>query len=190
MVNLAIQVNRFRRRYLANHAVAEAVLLATITALIGYGNRFLRIDMTESMAILFRECEAGGDYDNLCQYVEFDPHLKSAHSISLRTSVQWRMVNSLLLATIIRIALVVVSAGCKVPAGIFVPSMAIGASFGRMVGIIVKAMYRYASIYSATNTVMSMQLERTQIQASSPIVSLMFHASPQEPTPSSVQLLL
>ena len=25
--------------------------------------------MTESLAILFRECEGGGDYDNLCQYV-------------------------------------------------------------------------------------------------------------------------
>ena len=53
------------------------------------------------------------------------------------------MVNSLFLATIIRIGLVVVSYGCKVPAGIFVPSMAIGATFGRMVGIIVKAMYRW-----------------------------------------------
>jgi len=59
-----------------------------------------------------------------------------------RTSAQWRMVNSLLLATFIRTLLVIVSYGCKVPAGIFVPSMAIGATFGRMVGIIVKALYR------------------------------------------------
>jgi chloride channel 3/4/5 len=51
------------------------------------------------------------------------------------------MVNSLLLATIIRTFLIVLSYGCKVPAGIFVPSMAVGAVFGRMVGIIVKAMY-------------------------------------------------
>lgn len=62
-----------------------------------------------------------------------------------RTSVQWSMANSLFLATVIRIGLVVISYGCKVPAGIFVPSMAIGATFGRMVGIIVKAMYRYVS---------------------------------------------
>ena len=53
------------------------------------------------------------------------------------------MVNSLLLAMCIRTLLVIVSYGCKVPAGIFVPSMAIGATFGRMVGIIVKAMYRF-----------------------------------------------
>ena len=52
------------------------------------------------------------------------------------------MVNSLFLATIIRIVLVIISYGSKVPAGIFVPSMAIGATFGRMIGIMVKALYR------------------------------------------------
>lgn len=60
--------------------------------------------------------------------------------IMLRTPAQWQISNSLLLATVIRIGLVVISYGCKVPAGIFVPSMAIGATFGRMVGIMVKAM--------------------------------------------------
>lgn len=52
------------------------------------------------------------------------------------------MANSLLLATVFRAGFVILSYGCKVPAGIFVPSMAIGATFGRMVGIIVKATYR------------------------------------------------
>jgi H+/Cl- antiporter ClcA len=60
-----------------------------------------------------------------------------------RTPAQWSISNSLLLATIIRIGLVVITYGCKVPAGIFVPSMAIGATFGRMIGIMVKAMYRW-----------------------------------------------
>ncbi|KAI0066005.1 voltage-gated chloride channel [Artomyces pyxidatus] len=125
VIKFNMQVAAFRRRYLANHGVAEAVTLATITAMMGYFNRFLRIDMTESLAILFRECDNGGDYENLCQ-----------------TSAQWRMANSLILATMIRTGLVIVSYGAKVPAGIFVPSMAIGASFGRMLGILVKAMYR------------------------------------------------
>ena len=62
-----MQFAAFRRKHLANNAVAEAVVLASITAMIGYFNRFLRIDMTESLAILFRECESGGDYENLCQ---------------------------------------------------------------------------------------------------------------------------
>lgn len=67
MVKFNLQVAAFRRKHLSNHGLAEAVTLAILTALVGYGNRFLRIDMTESMAILFRECDGGGDYDNLCQ---------------------------------------------------------------------------------------------------------------------------
>lgn len=51
------------------------------------------------------------------------------------------MVLSLFCATALRLFLVIISYGCKVPAGIFVPSMAIGASFGRMVGIIVEALH-------------------------------------------------
>lgn len=51
------------------------------------------------------------------------------------------MVLSLGIATVLRIFLVIISYGCKVPAGIFVPSMAIGASFGRMVGILVQALH-------------------------------------------------
>ncbi|KAF7322000.1 Chloride channel protein [Mycena kentingensis (nom. inval.)] len=125
VVKFNLQVAAFRRNHLANHGVAEAVILATITAMIGYGNQFLRMDMTESMSILFHECTNGGNVNNVCE-----------------TSTQWRIANSLLLATFIRIALVVISYGCKVPAGIFVPSMAIGATFGRMIGIIVKAMYQ------------------------------------------------
>ncbi|KAG2112083.1 chloride channel [Suillus clintonianus] len=125
VVKFNMQVAAFRRKHLAEHGVAEAVTLATLTAAVGYFNRFMRIDMTEMMAILFRECEGGGDHDNLCQM-----------------AVQWPMANSLLLATFIRMGFVVISYGAKVPAGIFVPSMAVGATFGRMVGIMVKAMYR------------------------------------------------
>ncbi|CAK5265424.1 unnamed protein product, partial [Mycena citricolor] len=125
VVKFNLQVAAFRRKFLANHGVAEAVLLATLTAMIGYSNQFLRMDMSESMSLLFRECDNGGDFNNVCQ-----------------SAMQWRITNSLILATFIRIGLVVVSYGCKVPAGIFVPSMAIGATFGRMVGIVVKAMYQ------------------------------------------------
>ncbi|TEB30350.1 voltage-gated chloride channel [Coprinellus micaceus] len=124
MVKFNLQVAAFRRKHLANHGVAEAVTLAILTATVGYFNRFLRIDMTSSMAILFKECEGGGNIHNLCQ-----------------TERQWQIVNSLLLATIIRSGFAVITYGCKVPGGIFIPSMAVGATFGRMLGIMVKAMY-------------------------------------------------
>ncbi|QRV79660.1 ClC voltage-gated chloride channel protein [Ceratobasidium sp. AG-Ba] len=124
VIKFNLQVAAFRRKHLVGYGVTEAVVLATLTAIVSYFNRFLRIDMSESLGILFKECEGGGDYDNLCQ-----------------SWAQWPMVNSLFLATVTRLMLVIISYGSKVPCGIFVPSMAIGATFGRMIGIIVKAMY-------------------------------------------------
>ncbi|TVY33381.1 putative chloride channel protein [Lachnellula subtilissima] len=119
-----LRAQAFRKKYLTKYAVLEATLLATGTAIICYPNMFLRIDMTESMEILFLECEGAEDYNGICDRKN-----------------RWRMVLSLVLATVIRVFLVIISYGCKVPAGIFVPSMAIGASFGRTVGILVQALH-------------------------------------------------
>lgn len=117
--------------------MAEAITLGLMTALISYFNGFLRMDMTESLDLLFSECEPGTPEGEgpLCQ-----------------SWAQWKMVNALLLATVIRIGLVIISYGCKVPAGIFVPSMAVGATFGRMVGMLVKAAhvaYPHAALFAA-----------------------------------------
>ncbi|KAL9029165.1 MAG: hypothetical protein Q9196_002559 [Gyalolechia fulgens] len=119
-----LRAQAFRKRYLTEYAVLEATLLAAGTAMLCFPNMFLRIDMTESMEILFLECEAGRDYDGLCE-----------------AKNRWSMALSLAFATIMRTFLVIISYGCKVPAGIFVPSMAVGASFGRMVGILVQSLH-------------------------------------------------
>ncbi|KZZ94167.1 Chloride channel, voltage gated [Moelleriella libera RCEF 2490] len=119
-----LRAQSFRKRYLTKYAILEATLLAAGTAIVCYPNAFLRIDMTESMEILFLECEGAEDYQGLCE-----PDKRF-----------WNVV-SLSVATVLRVFLVIISYGCKVPAGIFVPSMAIGASFGRTVGIIVQAIH-------------------------------------------------
>jgi len=118
-----LRAQAFRKRYLTKYPILEATLLATLTAILCFPNRFLRIDMTEMMEILFLECEGGHDYDGLCDKQN-----------------RLQMILSLAVATVMRLFLVIISYGCKVPAGIFVPSMAIGASFGRMIGIMVQAM--------------------------------------------------
>ncbi|KAJ8060606.1 hypothetical protein OCU04_010917 [Sclerotinia nivalis] len=135
MIKWNLRAQAFRKKYLAEYAILEATLLATGTALICYPNMFLRIDMTESMEILFLECEGAEDYNGLCDKEN-----------------RWKMVFSLTLATIIRMFLVIISYGCKVPAGIFVPSMAIGASFGRTIGILVQAIHEAypASVFFAS----------------------------------------
>jgi len=62
-----LRAQAFRKKYLTKYAILEATLLAAATAILCYPNMFLRIDMTESMEILFLECEGGHDYDGLCE---------------------------------------------------------------------------------------------------------------------------
>ena len=58
-----------------------------------------------------------------------------------RASNRWSNILPLTFAVILRTLLAIVSFGSKVPSGIFVPSMAIGASFGRIVGMVLDALH-------------------------------------------------
>lgn len=118
------RVAGFRKKYLAAYPVQEVVLLAVFTASISYFNSFLRLDMTEAMQALFSEC-GGDDKEWLC-------------ALNLPKG---KTVLSLLFATAMRMFFTIITYGCKVPAGIFVPSMAAGATFGRALGLIVQKIH-------------------------------------------------
>lgn len=132
---LNIRVVAFRKKYFTNYAIREVVLLTTLTAIICYFNEFLRLDMTESMEILFHECDTSFE-----------------HPICSPDSSKIRLVVSLIYATIMRMALTIITYGCKVPAGIFVPSMAAGATFGRALGVIIDVFYKNHSDSSLFST--------------------------------------
>lgn len=72
MIKWNLRAQAFRKKYLAKYPILEATLLALFTAVVCYPNMFLRIDMTESMEILFKECEGDADYNGLCEYVSAD----------------------------------------------------------------------------------------------------------------------
>src|ERR1700712_544267 len=57
-----LRAQAFRKKYLRYYAVFEVFLGAAGPAIICYPNLFLRIDMTESMEVLFLECEGDEDY--------------------------------------------------------------------------------------------------------------------------------
>ena len=122
---LNIRVVAFRKKYLGNWAIREVFVLTLLTSSFSYFNQFLRLDMTECMQILFHECDA--NFNNpIC-----DPDQKKVG-----------MFVSLMFATVARMGLTIITYGCKVPAGIFVPSMAAGAMFGRAIGILVDYIYK------------------------------------------------
>ncbi|KAJ1739929.1 glycerol ethanol, ferric requiring protein [Coemansia sp. RSA 1821] len=118
-IRLNLRVAAFRKRYLATRAVQEVAVLAAATTAITYLNSFTREDMGELLSYLLQECKDGDGWNGIC-----------ARSNAGR--VAW----GLAAATLIRAVGTVLAYGCKVPCGIFVPSMAIGASFGRLVGTI------------------------------------------------------
>ncbi|KAG0360740.1 chloride channel [Gamsiella multidivaricata] len=122
IIKYNLKVQQVRKRYLADYGVIEAASLAFLTCTFAYWNIFMKIDMAESMNILFRECEGSEDYMGLC-----------------KPENTWKMVALLFFALVMRVVTCTISYGAKVPAGIFVPSMAIGALFGRMLGLIVRA---------------------------------------------------
>ena len=122
---------QFRRDCLSNWPVQEVIILTFVTSFVSYFNEFLKLDMTESMGILFHECTTGDNESpfqhRLCQLDENTGMLGF-----------WNIITSLVFATIFRTIMVVMSYGALVPAGIFVPSMAIGATFGRALSLFVE----------------------------------------------------
>lgn len=62
-----LRVAAFRKKYLGSYPVTEAVVLAGLTALLCYPNIFLRINMTQAMEVLFKECEGDNNYEGICE---------------------------------------------------------------------------------------------------------------------------
>ncbi|CAG8728961.1 15483_t:CDS:10, partial [Dentiscutata erythropus] len=123
-MNLKVAVFR-KNSWLRYFSVQEVIIISLFTSIVSYLNIYMRVNPSELVANLFRECE-GGDYHNLCNYTNY-----------------WEPTLLLLIASILKFFLTTVTFGLKVPAGVWLPSMAIGACFGRAVGLIVHAWHKY-----------------------------------------------
>ncbi|PVU93255.1 hypothetical protein BB559_003373 [Furculomyces boomerangus] len=133
LTKLNIRVTKFRKTYLKDYPIHEAVLLALCSSAVFYLNIVTRADMGKLLGYLFQECDQGS-WAGIC--------LKENNL---------HMVVLLFFATVLRFIGTGFAYGCKVPCGIFVPTMAIGATFGRMLGIIVQSIHRSypnASLFS------------------------------------------
>ncbi|KAJ3098681.1 glycerol ethanol, ferric requiring protein [Phlyctochytrium planicorne] len=101
--------------------ILEVLIIAAGTAVVCYLNGFTRVDSSELLEYLFKECTES-EFNGLCD-----------------KGGNWWKILSLSFALIIRLCLTIVSISVKVPAGIFIPSMVWGALFGRVVGIMVQS---------------------------------------------------
>jgi len=112
-------------------------MVTLITGIITFPNPFTRISMTELIKMLVSQCKAE-DESYICNYQR---NFTSSNSKILPANagpgVQKAMWQ-LFIALIIQIVLMVFTIGTKVPSGLLIPSMSIGAIAGRMMGITVE----------------------------------------------------
>ena len=135
-----IKFNIFWSKYrkttiLGRYPITEVVAIAFITAIITFPNPYIRISMTDLIKMLVGQCKAE-DESNLCNYernfTSINAKILPADAGPGVTKAMWQ----LLMALIVQTVLMMFSIGIKVPSGLLIPSMSIGAIAGRMLGII------------------------------------------------------
>ncbi|KAG0197375.1 hypothetical protein BGX28_009125 [Mortierella sp. GBA30] len=123
-IRMNLRLAAFRKTsWLRFFPIYEVFGVCLLTAVVGYLNIFTRVQSPELLANLFRECDGGNaNYHGLCD----------EGGVALR-------VFSLLSASGVKGVLTILTFGLAIPAGIFMPSMVIGALFGRALGMLVQA---------------------------------------------------
>ncbi|KAG4442420.1 hypothetical protein IFR05_002122 [Cadophora sp. M221] len=103
--------------------IFQVVIVALLTALINYPNFYMRAQSSDLVYSLFAECsKVVDDQFGLCK----------TGSATVGT------IFLLVFAAILGFFLASITFGMQIPAGIILPSMAVGALFGRAVGIIME----------------------------------------------------
>lgn len=103
--------------------ITQVLIVAFLTALINYPNFYMKLQASELVSNLFTECS---------QMLEDPFGLCKTGAASASTIVL------LMFAAIVGFFLAAITFGLQIPAGILLPSMAIGALTGRAVGIIME----------------------------------------------------
>lgn len=121
-LNMRIAEWRKQRTYLKG-PVTEVVLVTLVTALISFPIKFMRAQASELVYVLFAECvDLTEDTLGLCK------------AGKANTGV----IALLLVSALLGIVLASFTFGLQIPAGIILPSMAIGGLYGRAVGLAVQ----------------------------------------------------
>lgn len=119
--------SKFFRSYslIKNHPVLEVSLVVLVTALLQFPNHLIRSTGDVVLEDLLIDCKRASDIPHMhVSYVCEQEALadKSNYFIWLATG------------TFVKLVLITVTFGCKVPSGIIIPALDAGALFGRMVG--------------------------------------------------------
>lgn len=127
IIRLNVEIAIYRRQSAVGEwPVLEVVFASGVTAALSYLVVFGRVQTSELVANLFQECDpTKGDYHGLC-----NPNATKEN------------IFLLVLTAFIKVVLTAWTFGMMVPAGIFLPTIGIGACLGRAVGLVMQSIYR------------------------------------------------
>jgi chloride channel 3/4/5 len=116
------------KTFLGAHPLLEVLMITLLTSMLSFSNPYTRMGGTELVYNLFAECRTGSrnTHSGLCI---IDPG--SLDKV-------WPVARSILIAMILKGGLTIVTFGIKLPAGIFIPTLGVGACAGRLMGIAVQ----------------------------------------------------
>lgn len=111
--------------WVKKHPVAEVAMVTLLTTLLCFLNPYTRMGGTELVYNLLAECQVGDWHEGLCVTPD-------------RAEDFGAVMGAIGTALIVKGALTIVTFGIKLPAGIFIPTLGVGACFGRIVGLAVQ----------------------------------------------------
>uniref|UniRef100_A0A8C2IHK7 Chloride channel protein n=1 Tax=Cyprinus carpio TaxID=7962 RepID=A0A8C2IHK7_CYPCA len=126
---------------LGKYPVLEVIVVTGITAVLAFPNPYTRRSTSELISELFNDCGAL-ESSQLCDYINNPNMTRPVDDIPDRPagpgvySALWQLT----LALVFKIVITIFTFGMKIPSGLFIPSMAVGAIAGRIVGIAVEQM--------------------------------------------------
>ncbi|XP_051578794.1 H(+)/Cl(-) exchange transporter 5-like [Myxocyprinus asiaticus] len=128
---------------LGHYPVVEVLVVTLVTALLAFPNEYTQMSSSELISELFNDCGLL-DSSKLCNYTDNSKNglgsLNASDGInSLADRVAgpglYTAIWQLALALVFKALITVVTFGMKVPSGLFIPSMAVGAIAGRLLGV-------------------------------------------------------
>ncbi|XP_064374018.1 H(+)/Cl(-) exchange transporter 5 isoform X3 [Dromaius novaehollandiae] len=120
---------------LGKYPVLEVFVVTAITAVLAFPNEYTRMSTSELISELFNDCGIL-DSSKLCEYVN-DFNSTKGDDLPDRAAgpgvytAMWQLA----LALIMKVFITIFTFGMKVPSGLFIPSMAVGAIVGRLLGV-------------------------------------------------------
>ncbi|KAL4078358.1 chloride channel [Scleroderma yunnanense] len=130
------------RTWLKDHPVFEVILVTLVTSLFCFLNPYARMAGTELVYNLFAECKPGSQNRHFGLCVQDPGSLEHV----------WPVVQLIVMTMVMKGALTIVTFGIKLPAGIFIPTLGVGACAGRLLGIMMRYFqwnYPDSGIFSA-----------------------------------------